>query len=250
MSPPAIVVQTVDYGEADRIVHVITERGRASWFAHAAKKSQRRFGGSLELFTTITPELEPKRRQGMAVLASATTLVPRLGLRLHLESMAMAAYAGEVTYLIAPEEADTTTLYQLLGALYDALAERAATPPMRRAFELAVLAELGVIADLGACTACDRPLGDDEESGLDLEAGGSFCLEHAGAKRRIGPKTRTWAERALAGQGARFDENFGLDPTWAKTAAERLGRHLDPAILAHVGAPLRSVAWLDETLML
>lgn len=93
----AIVVQTVDYGEADRIVHAVTARGRVAWFAHAAKKSRRRFGGALEPFTTIEPELEVKRRQGMAVISAASTVRARLGIRSRLESLALASYAAELT---------------------------------------------------------------------------------------------------------------------------------------------------------
>jgi DNA repair protein RecO (recombination protein O) len=244
----AIVVQTVDYGEADRIVHAVTARGRVAWFAHAAKKSRRRFGGALEPFTTIEPELEVKRRQGMAVISAASTVRARLGIRSRLESLALASYAAELTVKIAPEESDTTGLFALLSTLLDEVDQRAGTRPLWRAFELAALTELGITPELQSCVSCGRRLKDDEDSALDLEAGGAFCPEHAEGRRRIGPKTRAWAQGALAQGGRTFDDAAGLDPTWADPAAERLGKHLDVVLEAHVGR-LRSLTWLREIML-
>ena len=49
----ALVVGGVDYGEADRVVYLLSREGRLAVFAHGAKTSKRRFQGALEPFTTI-----------------------------------------------------------------------------------------------------------------------------------------------------------------------------------------------------
>ena len=47
----AIVLRVTDYGEADRIVTLLTEsHGKVSALARGAKKSRKRFGAALGLF--------------------------------------------------------------------------------------------------------------------------------------------------------------------------------------------------------
>ena len=50
----AVVLASVDYGEADRVVTLFTRgRGRLTAFAAGARKSKRRFAGALELGTHL-----------------------------------------------------------------------------------------------------------------------------------------------------------------------------------------------------
>ena len=54
----AVLLRSVDYGEADRIVTLLTERrGRVSVLARSARKSTKRFLGALEPFGVIEAEI-------------------------------------------------------------------------------------------------------------------------------------------------------------------------------------------------
>src|SRR3954471_11141107 len=54
----ALVLASVDYGEADRVVTLFTRgRGRLTAFANGARKSKRRFAGALELGTCLKVQL-------------------------------------------------------------------------------------------------------------------------------------------------------------------------------------------------
>ena len=56
----ALVLRRTPYREADLVVTLFTaELGQVSALARAARKSQRRFGGSLEPFHTLEVELVP-----------------------------------------------------------------------------------------------------------------------------------------------------------------------------------------------
>ena len=58
----ALVLSTVDYGEADRIVTLFTkDRGRLSAFAAGARTSKRRFAGALEAGTHLRARLVERR---------------------------------------------------------------------------------------------------------------------------------------------------------------------------------------------
>src|SRR3954469_25355902 len=58
----AVVLSTVDYGEADRGVPLFTlGRGKLTAFAAGARKSKRRFAGALEPFTLVRAQLCERR---------------------------------------------------------------------------------------------------------------------------------------------------------------------------------------------
>ena len=60
-STPAIVLRTREYGESDKIVTVLSRAaGKFSGIAKGGKRSQRRFPGTLEIFSHVT--LDYKRR--------------------------------------------------------------------------------------------------------------------------------------------------------------------------------------------
>src|SRR5919204_373892 len=89
----AIVLRTVDYGEADRVVTLLSrERGKVSAFARAARASRRRFGGALEPFTLV--HAEAKERRGAELFTLESVAVERAfgGIRGDLARIACASY--------------------------------------------------------------------------------------------------------------------------------------------------------------
>ena len=78
----AIVLFAREFGEADVIVHLLTpERGRIAAIGKHARKSTKRFPGSLDLFNHLDVELRPNRRGGMPLLLRARLVSPFLSLR-------------------------------------------------------------------------------------------------------------------------------------------------------------------------
>src|SRR5512132_1914795 len=58
----ALVLSTLDYGEADRLVTLFTKgRGKVTAFSAGARKSKRRFAGALEPFTLLKARLCERR---------------------------------------------------------------------------------------------------------------------------------------------------------------------------------------------
>ena len=115
------MVGGTDYGEADRVVVLLTANGRLSAFAHGARKSRRRFGGALEPFTTIEMRLDTRRRGSMPTLASATARRPRLEISRGLDTIALAAYVAELGAAVAPEGDPAPELMVLVEAALDRL---------------------------------------------------------------------------------------------------------------------------------
>lgn len=257
-----LVVGGVDYGDADRILHLLTRDGRRSLFAHGARRSRRRFAGVLDPFTSIRATLEPRRREGLATIASAVVLDARLPLREDLAKIALASYVVELGARVAPEGEAADLLYFLVLAVLGWLGGNPASVAARRAYELKLIALLGYRPELAGCLECGAP-----GSHLDLVRGGALCEAHAGGARAIGPNTRAWlaatlgavaptvpavptvgAVSAAPGTGGEpaFAPDGGLEPTAADVVARKLAAPFAAFFASLLETPLRSTRLLDD----
>lgn len=235
-----VVTGGTDYGDADRIVHLLTRFGRLACFAPSARKSRRRFGAGLEPFTTVRVEFARRRApSGLSSLASVEVLRSRWGLSQDLERLALGAYACELCDRVAAEGVETR-LPDHLELLLEHLLVAPASRPARRAFELRVLDELGLRPELEVCPACGRP-----GAFLDLTRGGTFCAEHRGTGREIGPRTRAWIEDVIDDE-SRFPLGQ-LPPEGAERACQAVSRALDTVLAGLVGDRLASRKLLDAS---
>lgn len=242
----AIVVGGVDHGEADRIVHVLTASGRQAWFAPAGRKSKKRFGGALEPFATVRATLEPRRKQGMSVVASMIVDRPRTTIGSALDRIALASYLAELCARVAPDGEEAGAIMGLLEQALDRLETQPGTRALRRAVELAMLGPLGYGPDTEACAVCGTPAGEGNVA-FDLLRGGVLCADHGEGASVVGPKTRAWAG-AMIGAEASVDPERGFDARWADTAALKLGRTVDALYRSIVDGPLRALPLLEDVL--
>src|SRR5947209_14406425 len=89
----AIVLRSIRYGEADRILHLYTpHHGRVSAIAKGARRSRSRFGARLEPFFHVKTLLHDGRGELMTV-TSVDTVAPHASLRDHASTLDAAARA-------------------------------------------------------------------------------------------------------------------------------------------------------------
>ncbi|MBX2811127.1 MAG: DNA repair protein RecO [Myxococcales bacterium] len=231
-----IIVGRVEVGEADLVVHLLTQQGRCSVFVAAGRKSRRRFGGTLELFTTIQAELGKQRHSGLSPLLGSEYRVGRRALANDLECFALSSFGCELSERLAPEGAPTE-LMEHLEQLLDTLLLHPASLVLRRVFELGVLGALGSQPQLTGCPVCGRTGWH-----LDLVHGGVFCGAHQQAATRIGPKTLAWLHHVT--QHGLVDVLGPLTAEEAVRAAKAVGRSLDRVWSRLVERPLRSMSLL------
>lgn len=238
----ALVVGGVDYAESDRVVHLLTDHGRLSLFAHGAKKSRKRFGGALEPFTTIRVQLEDRKKGGLQVMTSAEVIAPRLGIRSDLLRIALASYVAELGAALAPEGDAALDLYRVVIGALDHL-DRGPMPlfALRQAFELSLMSAIGYSPSIDRCVECGGA-----PSGVDFVRGGALCSEHREGAAALGPKTRAWIEGVIS--SGFFDERGGLDDASADLAARKMSRSLFLFYRSLLERPLKSEALLDGLL--
>ncbi len=144
----AIVLSCNDFSESDMVASLFTlEHGLLRGFAKGARKSVKRFGGSLEPPNCLEAVLGIKA-EGLCRLQSAELSVCHPSIRGRLESIALAMYACELVELLTPEGHPIPRLFRLLACLVDYLDRHDANRSDRRFYEINVLNILGYRPEL------------------------------------------------------------------------------------------------------
>jgi DNA repair protein RecO (recombination protein O) len=170
----AIVLRSIRYGEADRVLHLYTPgRGRISAIAKGVRKTKSRFGGRLEPFFRLNLLLHEGRSDMMTVTGAETVAgYPRL--REDARSLDGAARACEAVGRVFDDGDPHEGVFHLLGnqlALLDGDPARA-TRANALAFRMKLLLAAGFAPHLASCASC----GEREHLvGFSGAAGGVVC---------------------------------------------------------------------------
>ena len=157
----ALVLKTVESGEADFIVHLLTrDRGRRSVFARNARKSFRRFSGALQPFAHVRIIVNLRRTQRLDGLSSAELIEPYLNLRQDLRRLALAGYYCELLDALLAEGETYPEVFELALFFLGRINQGEPSIKHRLFFELRLLDALGHRPD---CLRCGEE--GDELSG-------------------------------------------------------------------------------------
>lgn len=213
----AIVLGCVDYGDADRVVTLLTrERGRLGAFAAGARKSKRRFAGALEPFTVLRAELAERRGGDLLFLSGCTVVEAHAGLRADLARIAHAGHAAELCRELCRDREPHEELYDALRAYLGLLAGREADPAALLGFELAALEHVGLAPRVDACAVCGGAEGGFPL--FDAPHGGVLCARCSGMAFPGAVRADPQALAAMAAlQGA---APFGLGVADARVRAQ------------------------------
>jgi DNA repair protein RecO (recombination protein O) len=176
----AIVLRSIRYGEADRILHLYTpHHGRLSAIAKGARRTRSRFGARLEPFFHVRIVLH-EGRGDMYTVTAADTVAIHAGLRDHAATLDAAARACDAVARMFetgdPHPEVFTLLRNELALLASGLQHSRASNGL--AFRLKLLLAAGVLPQLGSCAAC----GELEHLGsFSAAAGGVVCSSCEGA---------------------------------------------------------------------
>jgi DNA repair protein RecO (recombination protein O) len=170
----AIVLRSMRYGEADRILHLFTpERGRLSAIAKGVRRAKTRFGGRLEPYFRLQLVLY-QGRSDLLTVTSAETVHGHPRLREHGGALDGAARACDAVARMFDDHDAHQGVYHLLAnqlALLDADPARA-TRGNALAFRLKLLLAAGFAPQLAACAGCGE---GNHLVGFSGAAGGVVC---------------------------------------------------------------------------
>jgi DNA repair protein RecO (recombination protein O) len=193
----AIVLRSYVFGESDKIVTLLTRSsGKLNGIAKGAKRSLRRFGGALELFSHIQIDLRQKRTAELAFLERAVLVRPWRGLLTSLERYAAASHVVEIADKMTAEREVGDRLYSVVAGALARLDRDEPGPMTLRLYELAALSACGYRYDFGACALCRRELAA-VGGRSHLGDGGMVCSRCAG-DAPPGPAVTSHAMAGLA----------------------------------------------------
>jgi DNA repair protein RecO (recombination protein O) len=192
----AIVLRSIRYGEADRVLHLYTPgRGRVGAIAKGARRARSRFGGRLEPFFRVALMLYEGRGELLTVTA-AETVAAHAALREHHFSLDAAARACDAVGRLFDSGDPNPAAYHLLAnelALLDAVPQRAGRAN-QLAFRAKLLLAAGLVPQLEACASC----GEREHlSGFSGAAGGVVCSACEASAFPLGAEAHDFLATAL-----------------------------------------------------
>ena len=170
----AIVLRSMRYGEADRILHLYTPRhGRLGAIAKGVRRSRSRFGARLEPFFHIGALLH-EGRGDLLTVTSVDTIATHGALREHMRTLDAAARAcdavGRLFETADPHPEVFTLLANELALLSTDVVH--ARPANGLAFRMKLLLAAGIVPHLSACAECGEP---EHLGGFSAAAGGVVC---------------------------------------------------------------------------
>jgi DNA repair protein RecO (recombination protein O) len=205
----ALLVKRVEYGEADLVLTLFTERfGRVSALARGARKSTRRFAGALEPMHTLEVGLEERPERELFGLREARIATPRRALTSELARMEAAGKALGWLRRAAPARTPEPELWHAIESLLDRLAETGSVDSERvlAAAGLRMLAMLGWGLDFERCVSCGKPCPQGQAGLVDATRGGLVCRSCGGAKLRLdGPRRQRLAQAGTSGDPAALE---------------------------------------------
>ena len=144
-----LVLRTRPLTETSLIVHWITPNfGRVATVAKGAHRPNSPFRGKLDLFYLADFTFSRSRRSELHTLREVSLCETHSFLRRDLEALRQASYCAALVEQSTETETPLPAVFKLMSELLDVLSQQTAQPETVLAFELKLLAELGLTPDM------------------------------------------------------------------------------------------------------
>ena len=168
-----LVISTVDLGERDRLVTVLTaEHGVITFYANGARSLKSRYMAATQMFCYCVFFLS--KRGDRYTLKDAELKESFFSLRTGVEKLALANYLCEIASYTGTSQPDTDLLRLMLNTLYATANDLFPIGRVKAAFEIRCAAILGFMPELSGCSQCGCDTGDFY---LDVLNGNILCAE-------------------------------------------------------------------------
>lgn len=227
LTTEALLLRRVEYGEADLVLTLLTQKlGKVSALARSARKSMKRFGGSIEPMHTLMLDLDERPGAELFTLVEAKLLVPRPKILSSLAAMEAAGKALSWARRAAPPRTPEAAPYAVLSTLLDRLAQEPTAESSALALAeagLCLLSAFGWGIDFERCVRCGRQALPSQSASVDAVRGGLICRSCGGARLRISAGARERMARAASGETGVL--NADEAPTALSIVEAALGAH-------------------------
>lgn len=236
----AIVLRSYPLREADLLVTFFTrQEGKLRGVARAAKKSKRRFGGSLEPLTRVTLHYEDRARSDLARLDSCDVLDSPLSDQVDYPRAVGLAHVAEMLEELLPDREPNDAIFRLAVSVLQHLRSNVLWMPLTY-FDLWMVRLIGLLPDLRSCIACGSALNGHPAYFHPL-ADGLACARD----KRLASLEMSGESRKLAAEIFRLPLE-GLQEGWPRSRGADLRKFLAQCIERHVEKKLVTFAMLEK----
>ena len=231
----AVVLRSIRYGEADRIVHLYSAtRGRIGAIAKGSRRPKSRFGGRLEPFFRLDLVLY-EGRGDLFTVTGASTVDGHGTLRSNGAALGSAGRACDAVLRLLdsgePNEAAYNLLCKYLGLL-DADPEAASAPGAVLAFRLKLALAAGFSPELASCASCGEA---EHLAAFSGSAGGVVCASCEGGGFPFSEEAHRVMVEALA-------RPLSEAPAAERRVAAQADRAITETLEHHAHVQLRAAA--------
>jgi DNA repair protein RecO (recombination protein O) len=241
LTSEAVVLRTWPVHEADLIVSFFTrDYGRVKGVAKSALKSRKRFGGALEPMTVARAWFAERPRQELVRLDQLEIVRSPLSAPVDHVRMAVLSFFAEVIDEALPEHDPQETVFRLLLSVLDQTTVEQPWMPLTY-FSLWMTRLMGLLPDIGHCTACGETL-QPAEVWFNGHADGLFCAIHRnGSGNALSFDSWQLAQRMLRAPVSAF-----VQEEWPRRRGQDLRRFTVQALERHLERRLRTAEVLGR----
>ena len=172
----AIILNSLDYGESDRIVTFYTgEFGKLKGIAKGARRSKKRFPNALEPFSLLHVIFSKRERDTLVLIENCDIINHHSGIRENLDKTLVSSYLLELTDKFTQEGKKDMALFQLLKNFLHMIDTGIYSEELIRFFEIRLLKLSGYEPIFDRCMLCNKPVSHEELYRFVPSKGGIKC---------------------------------------------------------------------------
>jgi len=173
----AFLLDSTRLGEADLILTLFgREAGTVRGVARSAKKSRKRFGGTLEPMSRVRLSWKEHSGRDLHRIDSMELVQSFADMQSDPELQSACAILAEISRTLIGENDPDERFYRLLGAVLEAMRDGLGPFAAVRYFEYWALRIHGMLPDLSVCSGCHEPR-DRKEIRLSSPGLGIWCTD-------------------------------------------------------------------------
>ena len=175
-SSQAVILQTTDYGESDRIVTLYSQDfGKLKGIAKGAKRSQKRFGSALEPFTHNEVVFVDKRSHGLVRLERCHIIQSFQGIAHDIKKVILGNYLLELVNALTAEKEKNAEIFTLLLFFIKMIQEKSFREELTRIFEFRLFSLIGYQPQFMCCVVCGEEFDVNDNYQFSIKRGGIVC---------------------------------------------------------------------------
>ena len=180
----AIVLRRLDFSEHSQVLAIFTrEHGKVRLIAKGVKRSTKtRFAAAIDLLEVGEVVIAGAHREKLAILAEWTQVRALSGLRLRLDRLYGAQYAGGLTAELTEDWDPHPALFDALASCLGRLDSEETVLVQVIGYQRDLLREIGSAPVLDHCVGCRRPLPATGALYFSSFEGGVLCRDCEGAR--------------------------------------------------------------------